>query len=496
MQEKNLAKNIGRGSLFMSSSDILSSFLEFLLVILLIRTLEVSEFGIFNLALGIILLFHGFSSFGFETAAIRHISIARGSSENKKERAIVCSVFILKTIVALVLSTILFFSRNHLATVVYKTPAISGLLTIGVGIVFFMTMYSTLTMLFHAYKQMFFLSLVNLITVFLRLSLVFLFLSFYASATYALYAYLLSQALVVSMLALYVQRVLPKDLGAKSFDVPMLRLIVVSGFTYYLINLAKLIFERGGILFLGYVAAAEILAYYAFAYKFSMLIPMISSGACMVLLPYISEFVGMKNRTNIQDALNLGLKYFSIMIFPVSAFMLLSGRYLILLLGKSTYLPALPLLNILIIAAAIRGIGRLFSAVLTATEEPKNIILINHSLSISYLVLIVALYPIVGYFSVAYGAILAFSLQKLFEVRRLYVRGYTLPLMRVLKPAAISLFSYLLTDMVIPAINSIPNFLLAGLLFSASYLISLFLIGGFSREDLSFVSYNLLGKRL
>ena len=116
----------------------------------------------------------------------------------------------------------------------------------------------------------------------------------------------------------------------------------------------------------------ENIAYFALCITISTPILVITNIISTALFPITSELSVEKNSKYKQAYLiKLVLRYVFFLILPISIFLILTSKYVILFFSKVEYLQATSILPFIIFASLFCGLGTLFGGSLYALKKPK-----------------------------------------------------------------------------------------------------------------------------
>jgi len=150
----NLFKSRLTGNLIlMSSGNILCAGLAFLAILIISRTLSVSDFGLFNISISVILMVQPIINFGMLGTMIKFVSSYLSRGQEDEATHIVKAVFFIKVTLSLILAVFVFFMADPLAQYVFRLPSLFPLLQMAAFGIFFVSMFNYVKATLWAYKK-------------------------------------------------------------------------------------------------------------------------------------------------------------------------------------------------------------------------------------------------------------------------------------------------------------------------------------------------------
>ena len=266
----------------------------------------------------------------------------------------------------------------------------------------------------------------------------------------------------------------------------LIRLGVPNFVIYQVIKLSS----QAGTLILGlFGGSLANIAWYYLSLMIVLGITMVSEALGIALLPAVSNAWVTKRTSEFGSVLNLCLRYFFVITTPIMMIAFFFPEEIILLILGKDYLPAAPMLRILLLAIPAIGTLQIFVSVLTGIGSTKWLIRLSLIILLGYFSLAVGLtsfYGLIGISgaltcSITIGALATFWMTQ--KATKMHID--LLILAKILFPSTVFL---ILTGM----LTSLSvDFLLALSLGFAIYMILSFVIGTFTREDIAFLN-NLL----
>ncbi len=156
MEDRSLNANLMKNTLMNGLTLIISKLGSLIFTIIIARYLLPYDFGLYNLALTIIITLSTFSDLGLNVATIKYLS-EKLNKNTKKARQEAHSRFIhflkLKFLLTLVISISLYFLARTISTNIFKEQLLTSALKIGAVYLIFISIQGTFSSLFQAIKK-------------------------------------------------------------------------------------------------------------------------------------------------------------------------------------------------------------------------------------------------------------------------------------------------------------------------------------------------------
>ena len=237
------------------------------------------------------------------------------------------------------------------------------------------------------------------------------------------------------------------------------------------------------------------------ATRIAQLVTMASGALGVVLFPFISDLHARKDEKGLRKAVHLAVRYNSMVLFPVSLFIVLFSGPILQIILAGSFSPAQRMLSILAASALVHGIVIPIGTILVAMDHPEVAsrigVVISASNIVAMLILVPAQTPLYSGFGLkGEGAAIALLFSNLlslglvlFYLQRLWtlniLREMPMHLLAALASNTVgfSLFGYYFSYS--PSIGT-PLLLGLALLVIGLYLGLLYLLREFRKEDMSF----------
>lgn len=399
-----ITETIAKNTFFNSITQIVGFLSALLLSIITARLLGPSRFGSYTLVTFTLTVAELLSSLGLANLVAKYLAEFSGDENKEIRSGILFYAIKIKFIATLiVVFTLIAFSRHFanfysdIKLVVYIIVSAIGLLPAGMAMIF-----SSAIMGLQKYKYLAYRALViSPLQVILALLIL--------KMGYGVIG-LVSVNVVVSIIAfLFYFSLLRIKIGFEFhfFALPLeikKKLFQYNWQLALIVLVDAIIWRRSEVFFLGRFHPPSEVAYYGLAYgvieRTIIFLPLIFTG---VLMPAISELYGKRKNHTLQKVYINSLRYISMVSVPICVTMMLLARPLIGLLYGKDYLPAIPVLQILIISGCAYTVGTIQASVLYGTENQRYILKWNVFFALGNLMLDFILIPRFGAVGAAFA---------------------------------------------------------------------------------------------
>ncbi|MBU2559461.1 flippase [archaeon] len=360
-------KDILRGSLVLTSSNLAVRVLGYLYRVLAGRMLTTAEFGILNLALPIQYMIIILSSSGIAPAISKFVSEYEAGGEYKKRDGVISSSLLFYTLIGIALGILFYLAAPYIGTYIFNEErAIVPLKIASIALPFGM-LVAVYTGIFQGFKRMEYMGGTLVIEQVLRVVFAVLLLSVSATAINAIIGSTLG-FIVVLPIAYLLFKKLGLKISQPSFD--EFKRIFKFSLPVSATALAAFVLAYIDILLLGYFMSAEDVGIYSAASPTSRLVMAFSAALYAVMLPSISETVAKKDSVQLRGYISYAYKLSIVILLPVTLVsILLSGPIITVLFG-SRYLAAVAPFEILVVGTAFLGIFTLNSSIFQGAGRP------------------------------------------------------------------------------------------------------------------------------
>jgi O-antigen/teichoic acid export membrane protein len=397
----NLPSKIGQNSFFNFLQILLRQLLAFGLSVIVARSLDPKEFGIYSLILWILTFSLFGVNLGFPNSMQKYTSEYLGRKDKSAlyalNRYILKKELLLGVVITLILSlgAPLFSALFHIPPVYFIIAAL-GVLPLALSHVFSMSL---------AGQQKFnYLALSGLIFTPMTLLLSLLVLKKGWGITG-----LLGVKNTLALLTLIFLYWILKRKSPFGFSAEITPDLKTKFFSYtrdltWIVLLDMIIWQRSEVFFLGVWASPEAVGFYALAFMLSTsLFGLLPSSFTTSLLPVISEKYGGSSEESIRKIYHTATRYLLYLTFFLATLGITLASPLIGLFFGENYLPSVNIFRLILITSCFGTVAGVASTTLYATEHQRKMVKLVGFTAILNLLLDLSLIPLWG----LYGAVIA-----------------------------------------------------------------------------------------
>jgi stage V sporulation protein B len=360
-------KDILRGSLVLTSSNLAVRVLGYLYRVLAGRMLAPAEFGILNLALPIQYMVIILSSSGIAPAISKFVSEYEAKGDHKKRDVVISSSLAFYTLLGTALGVIFYLASPYIGLYIFhEERAIVPLQIASIALPFGM-LVAVYTGIFQGFKRMEYMGGTLVIEQVLRVVFAVLLLSVGATAMNAILGSTLG-FIVVLPIAYLIFKKMGLRISEPSFD--EFKKIFKFSLPVSATALAAFVLAYIDILLLGYFLSAEDVGIYSAASPTSRLVMAFSAALYAVMLPSISKTVAQKDKEQLRGYIRYAYRLSFVILTPVTLLSIILSEPLITLLFGASYAPAAAPFEILVVGTAFLGIFTLNSSIFQGAGRP------------------------------------------------------------------------------------------------------------------------------
>lgn len=277
---------IAKDSAIVLAGNMLSAGLGFIATILITRTLDPAQFGLFSVALAVMGIASQFSDFGVSTGMVRFASLYL-KNDNQKANLIFKVSLKLKLIITTLVFLIGFFASESLAVNVFGNLQLIFLLKLAFIGAFGASLAAYIGATLQARQSFKKFTLINLIAPVGKIALIgLLFLTYKLNLLSAL-----TTVIILPFIAFLIgSLIIPKDfLKVKGDENEALHDLFHFSKWILVLIFCVMIFQRLDVLMLGYFKVAEEVGYYSAAFGLTSALTILTGSFTVVLLPEISK---------------------------------------------------------------------------------------------------------------------------------------------------------------------------------------------------------------
>jgi O-antigen/teichoic acid export membrane protein len=254
----------------------------------------------------------------------------------------------------------------------------------------------------------------------------------------------------------------------------------------WIVLLDMIIWQRSEVFFLGIWASVESVGFYSLAFMLSTsLFGLLPSSFTSSLLPVISERYGGSSEESIRKIYYTATRYLLYLTFFLATLGVLFASPLINLFFGENYLPAVNIFRLILITSCFGTVAGVASTTLYATEHQRRMVKLVGFTAILNLLLDISLIPPWG----LYGAVLANGIsQSVVSLGTFFILkqalGFNFPFTDLAKAFLASLLVGVTLFLINRYFEPIPYLVIGALISGAVFFLCLIVVKTFSPEDI------------
>jgi O-antigen/teichoic acid export membrane protein len=398
---QNLFKpKLARHLLLMAAGNILCAGLGFLSILIISRTVSVSDFGLFNISISVILMVQPLINFGMLGTMIKFVSSHLSRGNENEATHVVKAVLRIKVALSLIIAVLVFFTAGPLAQFVFHHTALTPLLRMASFGIFFLSMFNYLKATLWAYKKFpayiviqFFTDLAKVLTIAL------LYLISALTVFSAVSVFSLLPLVGIALGGYYFRKVF------SSRSNPSNRLyfqLFSFGKWLFLSNLSRRFFLYIGVVILARMLDSEAVGVYGLALNLTYIFPILVATLNSVLLPEVSRYREKRQFTAYYwQSLKISAG-FGILLVPVLFF----AKDIILFFFGERYLESIPIFIWLSLGFLFFAVAQTLRPILLALDKPH---IMTYADLVSVVVMICGCFLLIPNLGVLAPAVIAFA---------------------------------------------------------------------------------------
>ena len=415
IRKRDFSGNTGlviKNSFYQFSKNITAKLGSFIFIIILARLLLPEMFGLYSLALSIILIFAAVSELGISTTLIRFIAKEQGK-KRRKLKAYLLYLGKIKIFLVFFSAILLLLSASYISHNFYQKPIFLALLTGALYIIFIqiMAFLQSLLRASNHFKVIFKREIILQISRIILVPLAVVFAIRYSLSNeinlMLIILFLAFSFLLTSIFLFFdVRKIYSKKIKTeKTSKLKKKQKIIINKFL-----LASAALVLSGVFFanidkvmLGRFVQAEFIGYYTAAFSLIGALTLLIGFAAIVVLPIFSRLKGKRLEEGFKKTIRITL------LFSIGAFLLtvILSYFVILIIYGKEYILATNILRLLSILLFIIPILAIYQAYYISQAKPQTVAKILIMATILNIVLnyilITSLLPY-GHLAAVYGA--------------------------------------------------------------------------------------------
>ena len=372
------------------AGNIAAGGMGFLSILIISRVLTVSAFGLFNLALSIMIILSSLSGLGTEIGMVTFASFhLRDNKPGKAARVIRVGSYA-RAVFSLIIAIIIFFAARPLSHNIFHYPGLTPLIKLCAIGIFVISIATVVKSIFFTY-QLFKLSVIQQLMVdTLKLLAVFCLLYLLRMGKLAAFAIF---ALTPLLGIIYGFATLKEHLLIKSEEVPGLYRRLFSFSKWMLIsNLCTLTLPYIGIFMLSRMAGSEAAGIYALALNLTYIFPVVIYSLNSVLLPEVSRF---KEKEQFEKYFKSSMKVSFLIAAAIVPVLIFSSKIIVFFFGAK-YAGSVPVFNLLLLGFLAIAVNSTMRILIFSIERPHIVAIVDISRVFIMVVVSYILIPYIG----------------------------------------------------------------------------------------------------
>jgi len=351
--------------------NLLAAALGFLVVLIISRELTVSDFGLFNMAISVILIASHLASLGMDTGMIRFASSYLGVEKTAEATQVLRVTLLVRVIAIFIVAALVFNTAELFSTKVFHYSGLTPLLKLAAFGILTVSTLNYLKSALYAY-QLFKRSIILQLLVdfgkFSTVTVLMLFLRMDLFAAVATFAFIPLLGVLLGF------RQLRSKLFSEREPIPNLFSQLFSYSKWLFVSqICWITLPYVGIFMLAKMLSSEAAGIYGLALKLTSIFPVLTGSLRAVLLPEVSRFREMKQFENyIKGSLKISF-YMGMALIP---FLFFSHKIILFFFG-SRYLDSIPIFNWLLLSYIATAINTTIRMALYSMNKPHVLVMVD-----------------------------------------------------------------------------------------------------------------------
>ena len=406
----NYTKKAVFGTGFLLLMTTIASAIAYAGKIILARTLQPADYGLYYAVFTFILFFLFLKDLGLGSALVKFIPQFQVQGRHHHLKTVIVSAFTIQMISSLLFAGVVFFASGFLAEHYFKDSRAIMLLRILLLYVFGSLLYRLYRSIFNGFQNIKVYSVMefmnNAITFLLLMMFLYLGLGIYAPA----WANILTFFLMALILLPFLLKTFP-FFKHKVVDFwPVSKELLYFGLPLFASSLAGKFIGDIDTLMLTYFSDLAQVGIYNVIYSSATMLLFFGSALTEATFPMMVKFWMNKDLLRLTEGLRMLIKYTLIIFVPPSLCILIFSDFFIKLFFGSEYLSGTPSLQILIVGMLLFVVAGIYQGALIALGRPKDVAKIIIVIAVANVVANLILIPSFGITGAALANTLSFGL--------------------------------------------------------------------------------------
>lgn len=394
---KPLASQLAKSLMLVFTGNMVAAVLGFLTVLIISRELSVSDFGLFNIAISIMLIASQISGLGMEKAIMKFTSFYLGEGKKNEAVQVLKVTLFVRIITTLIFMVLIYSTAEMLSSKVFYYPGLTPLIKLASIGILAATLLSYLRFSLYASQEYRRAVILQLLVDIGKLSGVFFlifFLKLDAFVALAIFAFSPFLGVLVGFRQFY--RVI---VSAGKPTKKLLKELFSYGKWLFISKVCKIILPYVAIFLIAKMLDIESVGIYCLALNLTRIFPILTNSLNAVMLPEFSRF---KELERLEDYIKKSLKISFFIVMSVVPFLFFSQQIILFFFG-SRYLESVHVFNWLLLGNIVGIINSTNNAALYSINKP-NIVTIANLAKVGLMIL--GCYLLIPYLGVLAPAIL------------------------------------------------------------------------------------------
>ena len=469
-------QKIAKGTLIVLIGSLVGILFTFIGRVLIIRFWSQSDYGVFSLALAILLIFSLIGSLGLGQGIIRNIAYSRGKKEGKKILDFISASIFFSIVASILLGFFLFFISKFIALRLFNEPGLIAplkIFAIALPILNVINIVASIFRGFDQVKPMVYFKQVLIHALFPVFIVIIVF--FNLAFIYVFYGYLASIVISCILLIIYALKRIStsKIFSLKSIASSPAKELILFSLPLLGSTILVDIIIWADTFMLGSLKSSADVGLYAAANPLARFISFPIIAFSVIFISIVSGLYAKGKMDEIKRNFVILTKWICLPTLPVFFLLFLYPDEIITFLYGSSYLPAATALRILSIGYIIKNFTGLHQSLLVAANKTRFIFSSLLVVAILNIVLNFALIPRFGIVGAAIASAISIFAANLIKSLKLYSITGVQPLSKnLIKPTLLSTVVILLIYFIL------QNFLTVNIWMIAIIFVSYYVIFG------------------
>ncbi|NOZ81505.1 MAG: flippase [DPANN group archaeon] len=369
----NLTKKAVWGTVIVLVMGLFSSFLAYLLRLLLARQLTPAEYGLVYAIIAFFGMFALFQYMGLGEASVKYIAEFLAKKQFRKVKQVILTIMVSWFSTSALIGLVLILLSGWIASSYFDNPDVQGLVVLNAIILIFSPFEIIFKVLFRGFQRLVYYSLLSFVKMLVVLAITAVMLTLGFGVASPFWAYLLVFPFLLVLFGwLFLGKTFPSFFSLQAgFNRPITKKLFLFGVSAFLANMAGTVFTYTDTIVITIFRSLEEVGYYNVGLPTARVLWLIGTALIAVIFPMVSELWARKRISTLSTGLEQLYRFASIIILPVSFVMALFPRLILKLLFGAQYGPAAGVLRIVAAGTIIISFALINNSVLSGIGKPQ-----------------------------------------------------------------------------------------------------------------------------